>query len=577
MRFSQLFAPTTKEVPKDAVLKSHQFMVQGGYLQQMGSGLYHFLPLGHKVLSKIRAVVKEVMDSYGAQECTLGFVVPASLWQESGRFEQYGKELLSFPDRKNNLCVLSPTHEEAITQIAKSHIKSYKQLPLNLYQIHTKFRDEIRPRFGLMRAREFVMKDAYSFHASTECLDREFERMHAAYSEIFSRLGLNFRAVEADSGTIGGSKSKEFVVLAACGEDSVIVCQKCNYAANVEIAKRAKRPEPDNVPKAHFAKFHTPNTPTIEALSAFFKVPAYFLMKAVIKKARLHERVRPVVFFLRGDDQLEETKALNAFNRSAQQNALALEEMSAHEIAELGLPVGYIGAYGLKNLVPDIEVIFDVDLQEADCLICGANEVDQHFVGVDLSTFANLNYQDIAQARPEDACPECQGTLSEQRSIEVGHIFKLGNKYSKSMEASYLDREGRLQYFEMGCYGIGVSRLMSAILEQNSDEKGCVWSKASAPFEVVVLVSNSKDSALESLGEELYQELKGAGVDVLLDDRIDRFGAKMADFELIGCSHALIVGKQALEGQFELIARQGLSKRVIAREAIVSTLLEARN
>ncbi len=276
MRFSALFAPTTKEIPKDALLKSHRYMLQGGYLQQMGSGLYHFLPLGHKVLSKIRALIKEVMDSYGAQECTLGFVVPASLWQESGRFEQYGKELLSFLDRKNNSYVLSPTHEEAITQIIKAHVKSYKQLPLNLYQTHTKFRDEIRPRFGLMRAREFVMKDAYSFHASTECLDREFERMHAAYSEIFTKLGLDFRAVEADSGAIGGSKSKEFVVLAECGEDSVIVCQNCAYAANIEIAKRAKRPEPDNVPKAHFAKFHTPNTPTIEKLSAFFKVPPTF-------------------------------------------------------------------------------------------------------------------------------------------------------------------------------------------------------------------------------------------------------------------------------------------------------------
>ncbi|WP_104749519.1 proline--tRNA ligase [Helicobacter cynogastricus] len=577
MRFSQLFAPTTKEVPKDALLKSHRYMLQGGYIQQMGSGLYHFLPLGHKVLNKIRAVVKEVMDSYGAQECTLGFVVPAFLWQESGRFEQYGKELLSFPDRKNNLCVLSPTHEEAITQIAKSHIKSYKQLPLNLYQIHTKFRDEIRPRFGLLRAREFVMKDAYSFHANTECLDKEFERMHAAYSEICTRLGLNFRAVEADSGAIGGSKSQEFVILTECGEDSVLVCQECRYAANVEIAKRAKRPEPEIVPKAQFAKFHTPDTPTIEALSSFFKVHPYFLMKALIKKARLSDRTRPVVFFLRGDDQLEETKALNAFNRIAPESALELGEMSAHEIGELGLPVGYIGAYGIKNIVPDMEVIFDIDLQEADCLICGANEVDQHFVGVDLSTFAGLNYQDIAQARPKDACPECGGALGEQRSIEVGHIFKLGNKYSKSLEARFLDQEGRLQYFEMGCYGIGVSRLMSAILEQNSDEKGCVWSKSSAPFEVVVLVANSKDSALESLGEELYKELKGAGVDALLDDRIDRFGAKMADFELIGCAHALIVGKQALEGQFELITRQGLHKRVIARENIVSTLLEARS
>lgn len=576
MRFSKLFAPTSKEPPKDAVLKSHQFLVQAGFIHQIGSGIYNFLPLGQRVLQKIRVLIKEVMDSYGAQECMLGFVIPSDLWKQSGRFDKYGKELLSLQDRKENGFVLSPTHEEVITEVIKAHVKSYKQLPLHLYQIHTKFRDEIRPRFGLIRAREFIMKDGYSFHDSLESLDREFDRMEQAYSTIFARLGLNFRAIEADSGAIGGSNSKEFVILSECGEDIVVVCKQCNYAANIEIAKRAKRLEPDNVPKARFAKFPTPSTTTIEALSVFFKVEPFFILKAVIKQAVFSHGISQIaVFFLRGDDTLEEIKALNALNSTLEEQALSLEEVGTEALEKLGLFPGYIGPYGLKHILPDVAVIFDVDLQEANSLICGANQKDMHFVGVDLATFEGLIYKDVATTRATDACLRCQGHLEYQRSIEVGHIFKLGNKYSKSLNATYLDQEGRAQFFEMGCYGIGVSRLLPAIVEQHSDKKGCVWSKASAPFDVVIIVANTKDAKLRALGESLYQELLGVGIDVLLDDRTDRFGAKMADFELIGCSYALIVGNQALQTEdLELVERKGLVKRTLARTHIAQSLKE---
>ncbi|GMB96129.1 proline--tRNA ligase [Helicobacter sp. NHP22-001] len=568
MRYSKLFAPTLKEPPKDAVLKSHQFLVQAGYIQQIGSGVYSFLPLAQRVLKKIVNVIDEVMQAHGAQSCLFNFVTPAALWQESGRFGKYGKELLAFKDRKDNDFVLGPTHEEVAVEIAKAHIKSYKQLPLHLYQIHTKFRDEIRPRFGLMRAREFIMKDGYSFHADSADLDQEFLNMQTAYNEIFERLGLKVRAVEADSGAIGGSKSREFVLLAPCGEDTLVACASCAYVANVEVAKRAKRAEPDNVPQAAFAKFPTPNTPNIEAVSAYLKVEPFFILKAVVKKVLLENNESQLaVFFVRGDDSLEETKALNACK--SQVPALSLEDIEGAELKKYGLFAGYIGPYGLKHLVPNALVFFDTDLSEADSLVCGANEEGAHFVGVDLSSFSGLDYKDIATAKAGQACAECGGVLEHHKSIEVGHIFKLGDKYSKSLGAQFLDQEGRACCFEMGCYGIGVSRLLAAILEQNADERGCVWSETTAPFKVVLVVANTKDNALNTLGEELYTALLNANVEVLLDDRAERFGAKMADFELIGCSYALIVGNKAKEGVFELVKRQGLSKLEMTKQEVL--------
>ncbi|CRF41835.1 proline--tRNA ligase [Helicobacter ailurogastricus] len=571
MRYSHLFAPTLKEPPKDAVLKSHKYLVQAGFIQQIGSGVYSFLPLGQRVLKKIIDTIDAVMQAHGAQSCLFNFVTPAALWQESGRLEKYGKELLVFKDRKENDFVLGPTHEEVATQIAKAHIKSYKQLPLNLYQIHTKFRDEIRPRFGLMRAREFIMKDAYSFHTDLTDLDREFANMQEAYNEIFDQLGLKVRPVEADSGAIGGSKSKEFVLLSPSGEDTLVACSNCAYVANVEVAKRAKREEPLNVPQAAFAKFPTPNTPTIEAVSAYLKVDPFFILKAVVKKVLLeNNESQTAIFFVRGDDSLEETKALNACK--ALVPALSLEDMESAALKKCGLFAGYIGPYGLKHLLPNALVFFDTDLQEADSLICGANEEGAHFVGVDLSSFEGLNYQDIATAQDGQICALCGGVLEHHKSIEVGHIFKLGSKYSQSLGAQFLDQEGRACCFEMGCYGIGVSRLLAAILEQNSDEKGCVWSEAVAPFKVVIINANTKDPKLNALSETLYSALLDAKVETLLDDRPERFGAKMADFELIGCSYALIVGNKAKEGVFELIKRHGLEKKEFSRQEVLDFL-----
>lgn len=572
MKFSKLFVTTLKDAPKDAVLKSHQYLVRGGFIEQVGSGIYNFLPLGKKLIDKVRAIVKEEMDKSGAQEILMGFVTPSELWKQSGRYEKYGSELLRFEDRKGNEFVLGPTHEEVVTQIAKNSIKSYKQLPLHLYQIHTKFRDELRPRFGLMRGREFIMKDGYSFHSSVEDLDREFSVMEETYKRILTRMGVRFKIVEADSGAIGGSGSKEFMVLAECGEDTIAVCESCEYGANIEAAKRAPRTAPraeelrydSNPPKAKFAKFKTPGANTIEALSEFFKVDRFYTMKAVIKKARRADTSSELVFyFLRGDDEGEETKMLNVLNLKPSEKGefIALEEASIDEIAGVGLPAGYIGAYGLRHITGAAHIYFDEALKEADSLICGANERDYHFVGVDLSSFEGLEYVDIAKVKEGDICLKCGGTLRYTKGIEVGHIFKLGQKYSHALGAQYLDSEGKARDMIMGCYGFGITRILPAILEQKSDERGCVWGGEVSVFELVIVVSNTKDSAQSEYASAMYENLKARGVDVLLDERDERFGVKMKDFELLGFDYALIVGKGLSEGRVELVKRDGLQKR----------------
>ncbi|AFI06244.1 proline--tRNA ligase [Helicobacter cetorum] len=572
MLFSKLFAPTLKEPPKDAVLKSHKHLAQAGYIHQIGSGVYNLLPLAKKVVNKIEKITHKRMQEHGVQELLMSFVVPASLWEKSGRLDKYGKELLVFKDRKDNDFVLSPTLEENITEIASNFIKSYKQLPIHLYQIHTKFRDEIRPRFGLVRAREFIMKDGYSFHENIESLDKEFLNTESAYKEILSDLGLDFRIVEADSGAIGGNKSKEFVVLTECGEDTIVVCQNCDYAANIEIAKRSKRLEPLNVPKANFAKFPTPNITSIESVAEFFKIEPYFVLKAVVKKVIHKDKETLACFFTRGDDNLEETKALNALNALGA-SALELVDASKDDLEKAGLVAGFVGPYGLKKHVSCI--VFDEDLKDCDCLIAGANEKDFHVVGVNLEEFENLVYADIIQVKESDNCPCCKGALRYHKSLEVGHIFKLGQGYAKSLKASFLDKNGKEQFFEMGCYGIGISRLLSAILEQKSDDLGCVWTKNTAPFDVVIVVSNLKDESQKQLAFEVYERLLKKGVDVLLDDRDVRFGAKMRDFELIGERFALIIGKQTLESKkFECIKRSNLEKQMLKDTELEDKILE---
>lgn len=568
MRFSQLFVSTLKDAPKDAVLKSHQYLIRGGFIQQVGSGIYNFLPLGKKLLDKVSAIVRDEMNRTGAQELLMGFVTPAELWKESKRYDKYGKELLRFVDRKDNEFVLGPTHEEVVTYVAKNVIKSYKQLPVHLYQIHTKFRDELRPRFALMRGREFIMKDGYSFHSSVEDLDREFALMESTYKTILERMDVDFKIVDADSGAIGGSGSKEFMVLAPCGEDTIIVCDKCEYGANIEVAGRKPHlsPRPDetkydaNPPQAAFAKFFTPDIKSIESLSDFFKVDSFYTIKAVVKKAvRADGSGELIYFFLRGDDEAEDTKMLNTINK-VESTFLYLEDANADDIKEAGLEAGFIGPYSLRHITKSKYIYFDESLRDSNSLICGANEKDWHFVGVDLSVFEGLEYVDIARAKEGDLCPKCGGRLYHTKGIEVGHIFKLGDRYSKILNANFLDENGKSKPFIMGCYGLGISRILPAILEQKSDEKGCIWSKTINVFDIVIIISNIKDKAQNDFAFAIYEDLMARNVDVLLDDREERFGAKMSDFELLGFNFALIIGKSLNDGKVELVSRDTLLK-----------------
>lgn len=563
MKFSNLLIPTLKEAPSDATLPSHIYLIRGGFIQGVGSGLYNFLPLGKMVLDRVRNVVKEELDASGAQEVSLGFVTPASLWVESGRFEKYGKELLRFKDRKDNDFVLGPTHEEMMVNLVKQSVKSYKQLPLNLYQINLKFRDEIRPRFGLMRGREFLMKDGYSFHSNEEDMKREFSLMEETYKNIFTRLGLDFRVVDADSGAIGGTGSKEFMVLADSGEDTIVVCKSCDYGANIEAAKSMPYTCEEEAPEANFAKFNTPNVKTIDELSNFFKVNPYYLIKAVAKKALYDgEREENVLFFLRGSDELQETKALNSIN------ANDLIDISSDELEEIGLVAGFMGPLDLPN---NIKTVFDNSLIDATHLICGANEKDYHYVGLDLGFDKDMIIDDIVSVKEGDKCIHCGGNLVYTKGIEVGHIFQLGTRYSQPLKAEFLDENGKTKPFVMGTYGIGVSRLLAAIIEQHHDEKGCIWTKESSPFDVCVIVSNAKDEKQNEIALKIYHELKAKNINSLFDDRNERFGFKMKDYELIGVPYAVIIGKKVEEGLVELVSRDG----DIAKEINISNIIEA--
>ncbi|MCT7508185.1 proline--tRNA ligase [Aliarcobacter cryaerophilus] len=563
MKFSKLFIPTTKEMPSDASLPSHQFLVRGGFIAQTGAGIYDFMPLGKIVLEKIRAIVKKEMDEAGANEVQFGFVTPLSLWSESGRALTMGSELLRFKDRKNGEFVLSPTNEEAVVNMVKNRVTSYKDLPLHLYQINTKFRDEARPRFGLMRGREFLMKDGYSFHSCEEDLVREFNLMEETYKKIYTKLGLDFRVVEADSGAIGGSGSKEFHVLASSGEDTIVVCEGCNYAANIEAAKReAKKYE---FKDGELKKVETPNCTTIEDVANFLSVSKEQTIKAVIKKTIFKDESKIVVFFVRGSDELEDTKAQNSVD------ALELIDATLDEIKDAGVVAGYCG---LVDLPKDILVVVDSELENSQGMVCGGNEDNFHFINVDLKVIENIKYFDLIAVKEEDTCACCGGKLSYTKGIEAGHIFQLGDKYSKAMNATFLDENGKAKPFIMGCYGIGVSRLVAAVIEQNHDEKGCIWTKSTTPFMVDIIVSNSKNEDEKNMGEKIYEELKASNVEVILDDRINaRFGFKIGDFELLGFPYAIIIGKKLLDGIVEIVDRKTLLKTEVKIEEVVSKIL----
>ena len=570
MKFSQMFMPTTKETPNDATLPSHQFLVRGGFISQTGSGIYDYMPLGKIVLDKIRAIVKDEMDKSGANEVQFGFVTPLSLWEKSGRANTMGSELLRFKDRKNGDYVLSPTNEEAVVNMVNNRITSYKDLPINLYQIYTKFRDEARPRFGLMRGREFLMKDAYSFHSTEDDLVREFNLMEETYKKVYTRLGLDFRVVAADSGAIGGSGSKEFMVLANSGEDTIVVCPDCDYGANIEAATRLKK-EPKNWQDLtdgviKMEKVLTEGMKTIEDVSNFLSTSKAQSIKAVIKKAIYEDTSKVVVFFVRGDDELEETKAANAVD------CLELVDASEEDIKEAKLCAGYCGPF---NLPSDITFVIDNELKDEVGLVCGANEENYHFTGTDLTSLENANYFDLIAVQKGDSCSCCGGSLYYTKGIEAGHIFQLGTKYSEAMDAKFLDENGKSQSFIMGCYGIGVSRLVAAVIEQNHDEKGCIWTKETAPFLVDIIVSNAKkDEELEA-GMKIYEDLKALGIDTIIDDRKkERFGFKMGDFELIGFPYAVVVGKKLKDGMVEIVDRKTLEKEEVDVKRVSEILFE---
>ncbi len=564
MRFSKAFIPTTKEAPSDAVLASHIFLSRAGFISQVASGLYNYLPLGKRVLRKIENIINEEMANCDAQEVELSFVTPAELWQESGRIEKFGKELLRFKDRKENLFVLGPTHEEMMVNIVRNRITSYKQLPMNLYQIKTKFRDEARPRFGLMRAREFVMKDGYSFHANEADLDREFDTMEAAYKRILERLGLEFRIVEADNGAIGGSGSKELMVIADSGEDTIAICSRCEYGANIEAASRSKRQDIPEAPEADFNKFKTPNIKSIEELSDFFKIDPYYTVKTVAKRAIFEDEDKIVFFFLRGSDDLQEVKATNSIK------ALELVDISEDELKEAGFIPGFMGPLDISNVIS----VFDNDLKDANSMICGANELDYHYIGVNLSILKDETFTDLAEVKENDGCPYCDGKLSYTKGIEVGHIFKLGTTYSKTLKAEFLNEKGQSEPLVMGTYGMGVSRLIAAVIEQHHDDSGCIWTKETTPYMLNIMVSNIKNEEQVALGEELYKKFKDVGVEVIIDDRKERFGFKMKDAELIGFPYTLVIGKELVNGNIQLFDRKSAQKSVIEAQKAFESVME---
>lgn len=544
MRASQFLIATQKETPADAEVISHQLMLRAGLIRKLASGLYNWMPMGLRVLRKVENIVREEMDKAGAQELLMPVVQPAELWEESGRWQQYGGELLRIHDRHNRDFCLGPTHEEVITDLARNELSSYKQLPVNFYQIQTKFRDERRPRFGVMRAREFLMKDAYSFHANQESLDQTYDIMYQAYTNIFTRLGLNFRAVQADSGSIGGSASHEFHVLADSGEDDIAFSTVSNYAANIELAE-AKAPTGERAaPTADMQEVATPGQKTIEEVSVFLSITAKDILKTLIVLGEVEEDAKEpaplIALVLRGDHSLNEIKA-EKLPGIASPLSFASEEQVKDA---LGASVGSIGPVGLT-------IPYHVDKSAALSanFVCGANKDDAHLTSVNWERDLPLGkLVDIRNVQEGDISPDGEGLIEIKRGIEVGHIFKLGTKYSEAMNATVLNENGKATVMEMGCYGIGVSRVVAAAIEQNYDDKGIIWPTAIAPFELALIPLNmNKSDIVAEKTEELYTALKDLGIDVFMDDRNERPGSKFADIELIGLPHRIVISDRGIK------------------------------
>lgn len=540
MRSSEILLPTLKETPADADVISHQLMLRAGMIRKLASGLYTWLPLGLKVLRKIENIVRQEMASAGGQEILMPVVQPAELWQESERWEQYGAELLRIHDRHQREFCLGPTHEEVVTDLVRDEIQSYKQLPISLYQIQTKFRDEIRPRFGVMRAREFIMKDAYSFHIDQECLERTYQRMFAAYSSIFTTIGLNFRAVLADTGSIGGNASHEFHVLADSGEDNIAFSDSSDYAANVELAEAiAPTAEPSNDAQA-LTVIDTPNSKTIAEVAEQLALDTKQIIKTLIVHADEKSPKPFIALIVRGDHQLNELKAEKLPMVASPLTLATNEEVNA----EIHCEIGSIGPVQL-----DLPMIVDHSAAAMSQFVCGANTSGQHYCGANWNRDVTTNQvADIRSVVAGDPSPDGEGNLMIKRGIEVGHIFQLGKKYSTALNATVLNEQGKAQVLEMGCYGIGVSRVMAAAIEQNHDTGGIVWPAAIAPFQLVLIPINmQKSERVKALTEQLYEQLMSHNIDVLLDDRNERPGVKFADMELIGIPHRIVIGDKGID------------------------------
>ena len=570
MKMSKLFVQTLREFPSDAEVISHKMLARAGYIRKLTSGVYNFLPLMWRVLKKVENIVRDEMDKAGAQELLMPFVQPKELWIESGRWEAYGKELMRLKDRHNREMCLGPTHEEIITSIARDVLKSYKQLPTNLYQIQSKFRDEVRPRFGLLRGREFIMKDAYSIATSQEELDKEYANMWQAYTNIFNRCGLATKAVQSDSGAIGGSVSHEFMVITDtdAGENDVFYCDDCDYAAN---SNHAVSKLPQTVVEGNFEKTEivdTPNTHSIEELCEYLNIPATIILKTLVYIVDK----KPVLALIRGDKQVEETKLLNAVE------GMEIRIATAGEIEELmqnngfNAIAGFIGPKGFK----DVTIIADNTVKELKNFVVGVNQNDKHMVGANFDdlALADVKFEDIRLVEAGELCPQCGKPLKVTRGIEVGNIFQLGTKYSKPMNAVYLDADGKAKPYIMGCYGIGISRTAAAAVEAHHDDWGIKWPLAIAPYHVVIVPVSTKDELQMSVATKMYEELLAAGVETVLDDRDERPGVKFKDADLIGFPYRITVGKTINEGNVEFVVRATGEKTAIKPEEAVKNVIE---
>ena len=566
MRASRFLFATLRETPNDAEVISHQLMLRAGMIRKLASGLYTWLPMGVRVLNKVEAIVREEMNRAGALETFMPVTQPASLWEESGRYVQYGPELLRFKDRHDNPFVLGPTHEEVITDLARNELKSYKQLPINFYQIQTKFRDEIRPRFGVMRSREFIMKDAYSFHTNQASLQETYDVMYDTYCRIFSRLGLDFRPVQADTGSTGGSGSHEFHVLASSGEDDIAFSTESDYAANIEMAEAILVGERAAATQ-ELKIVDTPNKKTIADVSAFLGTNSNQSVKALLVQGVADEsgQIPVIALFLRGDHELNEIKA-----EKHPQIAAPLTFATDAQIAALGLTAGFVGPQGLVE--KGITVIVDRAASVLSDFVAGANQVDQHATGVNWERDAQYTeVYDLRNVVEGDPSPDGKGTLQIKRGIEVGHIFQLGTKYSEALGCKVLGEDGKPFTVTMGCYGIGVTRVVASAIEQNFDDKGIIWPAAIAPFEIAIVPMNAHKSprTLEA-AEALYAELQAAGYDVLLDDRNERPGVKFSDLELTGIPHRIVIGEKGLDaGTFEYKGRRDAESSNLTKEELL--------